>query len=158
MKLHELSLTLTSIWGKGPLEFSGTLMGGMTQSLFCRLSPLAEEPLWCLRGNLITLGWESQTLDSISSMPTWKENAKFIISYCILQWITWTLSFEECFLQWQVGRWIFICALKWQVFPFPKIETKILDVTQTINPFWKSDRSKWNISKLFFWMLLHCIS
>lgn len=35
------SLTLTSTWGKGPLEFSGTLMGGMTQSLFCLLSPLA---------------------------------------------------------------------------------------------------------------------
>lgn len=32
-------LTRTSCWGKGPREFSGTLMGGMTQSRFCRRSP-----------------------------------------------------------------------------------------------------------------------
>lgn len=70
------SLTLTSMWGKGPREFSGTLMGGMTQSLFCRLSPLEEEPLWCFLENLITLGWESHTLDSISSKVIWKEKGE----------------------------------------------------------------------------------
>lgn len=64
------SLTLTSIWGNGPLEFSGTLIGGMTQSLFCRRSPLDEELLRCFRGNLMSLGCESHALDSISSMPT----------------------------------------------------------------------------------------
>lgn len=41
----EASLTLTSMCGKGPLEFSGTLIGGMTQSRFCLLSPLAAEAL-----------------------------------------------------------------------------------------------------------------
>lgn len=43
--LLSLSLTLTSMCGKGPLEFSGTLIGGMTQSLFCRLRALAKELL-----------------------------------------------------------------------------------------------------------------
>lgn len=85
-----MSLTLTSMWGKGPLEFSGTLMGGMTQSLFCRLSPLAEDPLWCFRENLMTLGWESHTLDSISSMPIWKEEGKKKTNNSghILWWVT----------------------------------------------------------------------
>lgn len=36
----DLSLTLTSICGKGPREFSATLMGGITQSLFCLRRPL----------------------------------------------------------------------------------------------------------------------
>lgn len=36
----DLWLTLTSIWGKGPREFSATLMGGITQSLFCLRRPL----------------------------------------------------------------------------------------------------------------------
>lgn len=107
-KLYKLSLTLTSIWGKGPREFSGTLIGGMTQSLFCRLSPLAEELLWCFRENLITLGWESQTLDSISSMPTWKEKPKHIISCHILHWITCACyHFKDAILPRQVGRWIY---------------------------------------------------
>lgn len=35
-----VSLTLTSIWGNGPREFSATLMGGITQSLFCLRRPL----------------------------------------------------------------------------------------------------------------------
>ena len=35
------ALTRTSCCGKGPREFSGTLMGGMTQSRFCLRSPLA---------------------------------------------------------------------------------------------------------------------
>lgn len=34
----EKHITRTSSCGKGPREFSGTLMGGMTQSLFIRLS------------------------------------------------------------------------------------------------------------------------
>lgn len=50
----EPALTLTSCCGKGPREFSGTLMGGMTQSRFCRLSPWA---LWCWgHGNGVSLG------------------------------------------------------------------------------------------------------
>lgn len=48
------ALTLTSCWGKGPREFSGTLMGGMTQSRFCRLSPRAS---WCWgHGSSVSLG------------------------------------------------------------------------------------------------------
>lgn len=48
-----LELTRTSCCGKGPREFSGTLMGGMTQSRFCRRSPLA---LWCCRhGSRVSL-------------------------------------------------------------------------------------------------------
>lgn len=86
-----LSLTLTSMCGKGPREFSGTLMGGMTQSLFCRLKPLAEEPLRCLRENLITLGWDSHTRDSISSKPTWKGQKQAChtenINSAILNWL-----------------------------------------------------------------------
>lgn len=35
------SITRTSSSGNGPREFSGTLIGGMTQSLFMRLSWLA---------------------------------------------------------------------------------------------------------------------
>lgn len=70
------------------------------------------------------------------------------------------LSFDESFFAmtgWKMN--LYLSAVKWQVFPSPKIETKILDVTQTINPFWKSDRSKWNMSKIFsLVMLLHCIS
>lgn len=47
-------LTLTSCCGKGPREFSGTLMGGMTQSRFCRLSPLE---LWCCgHGSSVSFG------------------------------------------------------------------------------------------------------
>ena len=47
-------LTLTSCCGKGPREFSGTLMGGMTQSRFCRLSPLE---LWrCGHGSSVSFG------------------------------------------------------------------------------------------------------
>lgn len=47
-------LTLTSCWGKGPREFSGTLMGGMTQSRFCLLSPLE---LWCWgHGSSVSFG------------------------------------------------------------------------------------------------------
>lgn len=44
LKNNQGPLTLTSCWGKGPREFSGTLMGGMTQSRFCLLSP---PELWC---------------------------------------------------------------------------------------------------------------
>lgn len=55
--------------GNGPLEFSGTLIGGMTQSLFCLRSPLADELRWCFRENRMILGCDSQTLDSSSS--TW---------------------------------------------------------------------------------------
>jgi len=70
------SLTLTSMWGKGPLEFSGTLMGGITQSLFWRRSPLEAEPLRCLRANRITRGWESRARDSISSMAPWEKKKR----------------------------------------------------------------------------------
>lgn len=46
-------LTRTSCCGKGPLEFSGTLIGGMTQSLFCLRRPFA---LWCWRqGSRVSL-------------------------------------------------------------------------------------------------------
>lgn len=82
----EALLTLTSMCGKGPLEFSGTLIGGMTQSRFCLLNPLAADPLWCFRENLMTLGWESQTLDSISVMPAWKQtrNSSHLQRHCLV--------------------------------------------------------------------------
>lgn len=51
--LYLFQLTRTSCWGKGPLEFSGTLMGGMTQSRFCLRRPFA---LWCWRqGSRVSL-------------------------------------------------------------------------------------------------------
>lgn len=88
LRRSEALLTLTSMCGKGPLEFSGTLIGGMTQSRFCLLSPLAADPLWCFRENLMTLGWESQTLDSISVMPAWNQTEKSsrAVSYSVTVW------------------------------------------------------------------------
>lgn len=54
-------LTLTSCWGKGPLEFSGTLIGGMTQSRFCRLSPW--EFWWWRQGSRVSLGCCGRSAD-----------------------------------------------------------------------------------------------
>lgn len=53
--------TLTSSWGKGPLEFSGKLIGGITQSLFC----LCRWPLCfvaCLGNTISSISCDSFAL------------------------------------------------------------------------------------------------
>lgn len=53
--------TLTSSWGKGPLEFSGKLIGGITQSRFC----LCRWPLCfisCLGNTISSISCDSFAL------------------------------------------------------------------------------------------------
>lgn len=58
LKLCEsVDLTLTSSIGKGPLEFSATLIGGITQSLFVRLRDMS---IW----------WDGNTISGISPLST----------------------------------------------------------------------------------------
>lgn len=78
-----LSLTLTSIWGNGPREFSATLIGGITQSLFCLRRPLElfrRDP-----ENMMTGGgaWNASFLSFLSatfpsSFVTFKTTQGFI--------------------------------------------------------------------------------
>lgn len=79
----KLSLTLTSIWGNGPREFSATLIGGITQSLFCLRRPLElfrPDP-----ENMMTGGgaWDSSFLSFLSatfpsSFVTFKTTQGFV--------------------------------------------------------------------------------
>lgn len=71
--------TLTSSWGKGPLEFSGKLIGGITQSLFC----LCRWPLClvaCLGNTISSISCDSfplkynKTLLSTRKNIFWKDS------------------------------------------------------------------------------------
>lgn len=111
-RLKLCHFTLTSSWGKGPLEFSGKLIGGITQSLFC----LCRWPL-CLDNCL------GNTISSISGDSFALKYKKTVLSTKKI----FSASTSESIDTWKHRNHSLLWTRKYVWRPFPHPPIKIIE-------------------------------